>query len=154
MFGKQYGSWSAGFFRSQLIWIYTVFNTVNIWFNTVLRVYACKLFKHSVGVGYALCALSVLWDKKKFLWTSTLWQLTCPWASINFCYFHTPDNMMLPSKNISNFPLYMYLSRDIRFPTTWYVWPAKAQTSLPIGAVNYTEVVSMGSNSLIRDITI
>ena len=29
----------------------------------------------------------------KTLWTSTLWQFTCPWASINSCYFYTPAFM-------------------------------------------------------------
>ena len=42
LYGKQYGSWSAGFFRSQLM-IYTVYKRVYIWFNTVLD---DKLFKH------------------------------------------------------------------------------------------------------------
>ena len=28
-----------------------------------------------------------------------------------------------------------YMSHDMRFPTMWYVQPAKAQTSLRIGAV-------------------
>ena len=32
LYGKQCGSWSAGFFRSQLIKVYTVFNTVYIWY--------------------------------------------------------------------------------------------------------------------------
>ena len=30
---------------------------------------------------------------------------------------------------------YLHLSRDMRFPTMWYVRPAKAQTSLRIRAV-------------------
>ena len=39
-----------------------------------------------------LCTLSVLWDKKNFHWTSTLWPFTSPWASIKFP--HTPVIIM------------------------------------------------------------
>ena len=31
--------------------------------------------------------------------------------------------------------IFQQMSRDMRFPTMWYVPPAKAQTSLPIRAV-------------------
>ena len=42
---KQCGSWSAGFFRSQLIWIYTVYKKVDICMvSYCFR--KCKLFKH------------------------------------------------------------------------------------------------------------
>ena len=42
---KQCGSWSAGFFRSQLIWIYTVYKRVDIWMvSYCFR--KCKLFKN------------------------------------------------------------------------------------------------------------
>ena len=36
---------------------------------------------------------------------------------------------------ISTFVIIMILSRDMRFPTMWYVRPTKAQISLPICAV-------------------
>ena len=68
---KQCGSWSAGFFRSQLIWIYTVFKRVNC-----LSKERYKLISCFGGV--------------KFSWTSTLWPFTCPWTSRKFYYFHTP----------------------------------------------------------------
>ena len=39
-------------------------------------------------------------------------------------------NVIYSQSNING----AYMSRDMSFPTTWYVWPAKAQTSLRICA--------------------
>ena len=66
--GKQCGSWTAGFFRSQPTWIYTLFNRIYIWFHTVFNIVytcTCVLFKHSEGL-----AKLVLRALFYFLWTS------------------------------------------------------------------------------------
>ena len=47
------------------------------------------LLKHIEGLAKFFFAVSVLWDTLKN-WTSTSWQLTCPWASINFLLFPHP----------------------------------------------------------------
>ena len=58
--GKQYGSWSAGFWRSQLIWIYTVFNRVYIWFilfsKEFIHVYCLSIFRAKLGSLCIICS--------------------------------------------------------------------------------------------------
>ena len=68
LWGKQCGSWTVGFFRSQPTWIYTLFNRIYIWFHTVFNIVytcTCVLFKHSEGL-----AKLVLRALFYFLWTS------------------------------------------------------------------------------------
>ena len=48
------GSWSAGFWRSQLIWIYTVFNSFCLDSYFFKGVYTCLLFEHSEGFAQIL----------------------------------------------------------------------------------------------------
>ena len=45
----------------------------------------------------SLCIICSLGQVKISL-DNTLWRLTCPWASIDFCYFHTSVNgqFMMP----------------------------------------------------------
>ena len=73
---KHSGSWSAGF-RSQLIWIYTVYKS---WYLISDCFRKSKLFKHRKVLA------------NLFFQTSIIWPFTCPWTSRKFYYFQTLVN--------------------------------------------------------------
>ena len=80
---KQCGSWSAGFFRSQLIWIYTVYKRADIWFHTVFESVNClstERYKLICTIGQVKFSLD------KYIYG----HLLVPGQVNFFYYFHTP----------------------------------------------------------------
>ena len=51
--------------------------------------------------------------------------------TLRYCIYHAYKLMLKCQPMLA----FLYLSHDMRFPTMWYVRPAKAQTSLYIRAV-------------------
>ena len=82
---KQCGTWLGGFWRSQLIWIYTVYKRVDI-----CMVSYCfgkwKLFKHRK------VSANLYYRTSKFFFGQVHYgHLLVLWTSRKIYYFHTPD---------------------------------------------------------------
>ena len=71
-----------------------------------------------------------VWDRARIklvkVWNRARIKLLTPGSAIR----HISDCSTLPG-----IPAWLQMSRDMRFPTMWYVRPAKAQTSLRIRTV-------------------
>ena len=74
---KTEANWSESWLFSIVVWFHTVFK----------RVYTCILFKYSEG--FSKIFVHYLFFNMIQVKLSMDKLLTFPWASINFCYFHT-----------------------------------------------------------------